>query len=98
LHRHHWYSQSLASFLYRQGAALGRRRLKLLPTDPVPAADAYNPLMSKSLILRRTVGTFLVLATVGLSTCQGAFNASLPGATISTPALESKPAPANDHG
>jgi hypothetical protein len=54
--------------------------------------------MSKSLILRRTVGTFLLLATVGLSTCQGAFNASLPGATISTPALESTPAPANSHG
>jgi hypothetical protein len=54
--------------------------------------------MSKSLILRRTVGTFLLLATVGLSTCQGAFNASLPGATISTPALESPPLPATDHG
>jgi hypothetical protein len=54
--------------------------------------------MASSLVLRRTVGTFLLLATVGLTTCQGAFNASLPGATISAPALESKPAPASDHG
>jgi hypothetical protein len=54
--------------------------------------------MTKSLILRRTLGTFLLFATVGLSTCQGAFNASLPGATISTPALESRPAPDATHG
>ena len=54
--------------------------------------------MSKAVILRRTVGTFLLLATVGLSTCQGAFNASLPGATLSTPALEAPPAPAPSHG
>ena len=53
---------------------------------------AYNLAMSKSLILRRTLGTFLLIATIGLSTCQGGFNASLPGATITTPALES------DHG
>jgi hypothetical protein len=44
--------------------------------------------MSKSL-LRRSVGTLVLLATVGLSTCQGGFNASLPGATISTPLLQS---------
>jgi hypothetical protein len=44
--------------------------------------------MSRSL-LSRTLGTFLLIATVGLSTCQGGFNASLPGATISTPSLES---------
>jgi hypothetical protein len=43
--------------------------------------------MSKSLIVRRTLGTFLLIATVGLSTCQGGFKASLPGATISLPAI-----------
>jgi len=54
--------------------------------------------MASSLILRRSLGTFLLVATVGLTTCQGAFNASLPNATISAPALESKPAPATNHG
>ena len=40
-------------------------------------------------VFSRTLGTVLLLATIGLSTCQGGFNASLPGATISTPLLES---------
>jgi hypothetical protein len=44
----------------------------------------YNAAMSRS-ILRRSVGTLVLLATVGLSTCQGGFYASLPGATISSP-------------
>jgi hypothetical protein len=68
------------------------------PIPPARRADAYNSPMTKSLILRRTAGTFLLLATVGLSTCQGAFNASLPGATISSPALQAPPAPATNHG
>jgi hypothetical protein len=45
--------------------------------------------MSKSVIVRRAVGTFLLIATVGLSTCQGSFTASLPGATISSPLITS---------
>jgi len=65
---------------------------------PPHAAPAYNQAMASSLILRRSLGTFLLVATVGLTTCQGAFNASLPNATISAPALESKPAPATNHG
>ena len=91
----------MVSLLYRQRYAPARPTAGAGPpasNRPRPRADAYNPPMSKSLILRRTVGTFLLLATVGLSTCQGAFNASLPGATISTPALESPPSPATDHG
>ena len=58
---------------------------------------AYNQSMSKSL-LGRALGTLLLVATVGLSTCQGGFNASLPGATITTPSLESRPSPQSDHG
>ena len=53
--------------------------------------------MSSSLV-SRTLGTFLLVATIGLSTCQGSFIASLPDATISTPSLEHEPAPASDHG
>jgi hypothetical protein len=44
--------------------------------------------VSKGQITRRVLGTLLLLATIGLTTCQGAFYASLPSRTDSTETIE----------
>jgi hypothetical protein len=46
--------------------------------------------MSTGQIMRRAIGTLLLVATVGLNTCQGAWYASLP----QPPATPTAP----DHG